>query len=95
MNSGAKLEAVRVTGTQTLVFALEQIRVSAGSSSMRKDCQGINNAVILDVSGEVDLRSARVRVVVPERSAVARTLELTGLLEVLSVVSTVSDALAR
>ncbi|WP_410631602.1 STAS domain-containing protein [Amycolatopsis sp. cmx-4-83] len=39
--------------------------------------------------------NARVRVVAPERSAVARTLELTGLLDALAVTSTVSAALSR
>ncbi|MEV4150948.1 STAS domain-containing protein [Amycolatopsis sp. NPDC049691] len=40
-------------------------------------------------------RDLRVRVVAAERSAVARALELTGLTDILGVVPTRADALAR
>ncbi|GHG50766.1 MULTISPECIES: STAS domain-containing protein [Amycolatopsis] len=40
-------------------------------------------------------RNLRLRVVAPERSSVARALELVGLTEILGVASTRADALAR
>lgn len=117
-------------------FAQDLLRVT------RRDPDSLDNAVVLEVSGELDLLSApllekavaaafasepellvfdltgvtflasigmtillkaqrdatpnaRIRVVAPERSVVARALALTGLLDALGVVPTVPDALAR